>query len=101
MLKLCGEGMVGGDDRPMVGQQFPLRATGVDHRLNRERHPGFELCAVPGGADVRDAERLVQDAPNAVAAPLANDAEPLTLGIALNGRANIADTIANLRSLNT
>ncbi len=43
VLPLRRQRMVGGDDRPAVGEAADAGAAGVDHRLDGEDHPGQQL----------------------------------------------------------
>ena len=65
VLPLRGQRMVGGDDRPAVGERADAGAAGVDHRLDREDHAGLQLDArCPAGRSAAPA------APRGTARPM-------------------------------
>ena len=74
MLPLRRQRVVGGDDRPAVGEAADAGAAGVDHRLDGEDHPGLQLEAGAGAAVVQHLRLLVELPADAVAAELAHDA---------------------------
>ena len=89
MLELHRQAAVGGDDRPAIGQQNPVVLAGVDHRLDGEGQAGAQARAAFGLANVGDGQLFVQHAADAVAAPLVDDADPLSVGVVLDGPADV------------
>src|SRR5688572_24797703 len=94
MLELGGEAAVAGDGGPAVVEQFDRRLADVDHRLDGEEHSGPELRPGAGAAGVDDLGRIVEDAAEAVAAEIADDAVAIGLGVGLDGMADVAEMVA-------
>src|SRR6266567_736853 len=96
MLPLCRETVVGGDDGPPIGKATYPRLAGVDHRLDGEDHAGLKLEAGRRAAVVKNLRLLVKCAADAVAAKLAYDRIAVRLGVALYGRADVAEMSSRL-----
>src|SRR4029077_2083387 len=84
VLKVGGQGAVGGADRPAVRLHVDVGRAGVHHRLDRQRHPGLEPGQVALAAEVRDLGVLVHLAPDPVADELADDREAGRLDVLLD-----------------
>src|SRR5687768_3921624 len=91
VLELGGEAAVAGDGGPAVVEQFDRRLADIDHRLDGEEHAGPELGAGAGAAGMDDLGAVVEDAPQAVAAEIADDAVAIGLGVGLDGVADVAE----------
>src|SRR5688572_15600634 len=91
VLELGGEAAVAGDGGPAVVEQFHRRLADVDHRLDGEEHAGAELGAGAGAAGMDDLGAVVEDAAEAVAAEIADDAVAIGLGVGLDGVADVAE----------
>src|SRR5690348_18446919 len=89
--------MVGGDDRPAIGETADLRAPGVDHRLDREDHSRLQLEPGPGTAVVQDLRVLVEAVADPVPAELADDREAVSFGEALDRGAGVAQGRSEVR----
>src|SRR6266550_6624885 len=59
VLEMGGQRAVLGRDRPAVVMEVHVRASGGDHRLDRDRHPLVQGPAAAGLAEVRDLRLLV------------------------------------------
>jgi hypothetical protein len=88
--------MVGGDDRPAVGELADVALAGVNHRLDREGHALDELEPLPGLAVVQDLRLLVEAPSDAVAAELAHHAVAVRLGVLLDREADVAEGRARM-----
>jgi hypothetical protein len=74
-----------------------VRASRVDHRLDRQRHPRKQLRAAAGGAEVRDLRILVVRAADAVADEAADDGESSALDHGLDGVPDVGHVVADAR----
>src|SRR5690606_6729164 len=72
---------------------------GVDHRLDGEGQAGAQARAAFGLANVGDGQLFVQRTADAVAAPFVDDADPLRVGVVLNGPADVVEVVVVLRRL--
>src|SRR5258705_3404669 len=81
--------MVRRDDGPAVGERAYGSAAGIDHRLDREDHPGLQLEPGARTAVVDDLRLLVELPADPVATELANDREVMPLGEFLDGVADV------------
>src|SRR3954470_8297533 len=99
MLELRRERAVAGDGCPAVVEQLYVGAADVDHRLDGEDHAGLELGARAGAAGVDHFWAVVEQAADAVAAEIADDAVALTFGVALDGVGDIAEMVSGPRLL--
>src|SRR5207302_8458706 len=68
----------------------------VDHGLGRQRHPGPQLRAGPGGSEVRYLRVLVHVAADPVPDELPDDRVAGRLHVALDGGAQVAQPVAGL-----
>lgn len=66
------------------------RFANVDHRLHREEHPLLEPHASTGFAEMENIRRGMKNLAQAMTAIFTHHAVTKTLGIGLNGVANIA-----------
>ena len=78
---------------------FTSGSADVDHRLDGEEHAGLELGAGAGAAGVDDLGAVVEQAADAVAAEIADDAVAVRLGMALDGVGDVAEMVAGPRLL--
>src|SRR5262249_35780684 len=62
-------------DRPPVRFDVHIRRTLVDHRLDRESHPGLQLRSSARHTEVRELRGLVHRAPASMPAGLPDDSE--------------------------
>src|SRR5262245_50174424 len=90
--------MVGGDDRPPVGEAAYTGSSGVDHRLHSEDHPRLQLDAGPRATVVEHLWLLVKVPADAVATELADDREAVAFGKALDRRTDVAQVGARPHS---
>ena len=72
-----------------------MRTAEIDHRLDREEHPFAQHLPFAGTAEMEDAGRVVEHAPDPVAAEVAHHRAALRLRIALDGVADIAERRAH------
>src|SRR5215471_4591660 len=100
MLPLRRQRMVGGDDRPAVGERAYRRTTRVDHWLDREDHSRLQLEAGTWAAIVDDLRLFVELTADAVAAEFADDREMMALGELLDRVTNVAEMRAFLDGTN-
>ena len=94
MLELGRQRAVAGDRGPAVVEDLHVGSAKVDHRLDGEEHARLELGAGAGTAGVDDLGAVVEDAADAVAAEIADDAVAIGLGMALDGIGDVAEMIA-------
>jgi len=83
-----------GHDGPTVRQQFDAGLAGIDHRLDGQRHTLAEFEAGAAAAVVQHLWILVESAPDAMPAVLANDRTAVFLDEFLNGLTDITKTLA-------
>src|SRR3546814_10855640 len=79
-----------------VVQRLHVGATGVDHRLDREEHAGFQDHAGAGPPDMDDVGRVVEHAAKAVTAEIAYHAITVFFGVLLDGINDNAHGLARL-----
>ena len=101
MLELCGQGFVACHGSPIIRQDLRLWSTQIDHRLNRKEHAGFQYSACTGFAIVQNIGRRVEDTAQTVTAEVAHNRHAVALYIGLNCRANVAERITWLYSLDS
>src|SRR5262245_31479793 len=101
VLELSGELAVAGHRRPTVGQDFDVRFAQVDHRFDREQHPGFEHDAIARFAVVQDVRPIVKHASEAVTAEIADNPAALAFRVALDGGADMAGGVTGLHRRHT
>ena len=77
MLKMSGGEAIGSDGGPLIGENFHIGAAHVDHRLNSERHAGFQFWSAAAFAEIWHLGILVQFTTNAVADEFTNDTEAI------------------------
>ena len=65
--------LIGSDHRPTVGQGHHSRSSQIDHRLDRQHHPGLKLDPLPAVPEIRDQRVFVQFLPHPVAEEIAHD----------------------------
>src|SRR3546814_3096121 len=82
--------------RPAIVQHLHVGATGVDHRLDREEHAGFQDHAGAGPPDMDDVGRVVEHAAKAVTAEIAYHAITVFFGVLLDGINDNAHGLARL-----
>src|SRR5262252_8185258 len=92
-----GATAIGCLDRPLVRHQTCSAASGVEHRLDGKDHSGTQLDTCARLAMMQDVRILVKVAPDPMTDVLAYDAIPITFGVGLDGRANVAEALARLR----
>ena len=93
MFKMCRKTSVGRNDRPAVLENARLltRLCHRNHRLDGERHSWLQDKLRSGLAVIRNLRILVNRAPDAMADPVADDAETRVLGDLLNRIADITE----------
>src|SRR6267143_5623740 len=91
VLPLCRQAMVLGDDGPTVGELADRGLAGVDHRFDREGHPGLEARAGSGAPIVQHLRLFVEFTPDSMAAELAHHAVPVAFGMLLDCRADVTE----------
>src|SRR5450432_2815938 len=96
VFPLRRQAMVGGDDRPAVGEAANARPPGIDHWLDREDHSRLQLQSSARAAVMQHLRFLVELAVDAVVAELAHHREAVALGEALDGCADVAQVRATL-----
>src|SRR6185437_10223463 len=96
VLPLRREAVIGGDDRPPVGEAANGGATGVDHRLDRENHARLKFHAGAGLAVMQHLRLFVELAADAVPAEFAHHRKAMALGEALDRCADVAEAGARL-----
>jgi len=89
---------VGGHDGPAVGELPDLRAPEVHHRLDRDRHAGFQL-GLDLAAVVGDVRLLVQRAADPVTDKFAHDVVAVGDDKLLDRLGNVMDPVARARLL--
>src|SRR5438034_79149 len=100
VLPLRGQAVIRSDDGPTVGEAAYARATGVDHRLDREHHARLQLEPGARTAVMQHLRFLVELSPDTVPAELAHDREAVALRVALDRRSDIAQVCAGLDRAN-
>src|ERR1022692_5182132 len=96
VLPLRGKTVIRGHDGPAVGEAANAGAAGVDHRLDGENHPRLQLETGAGPAVVQDLRLFVELPPDAVTAEFPDDGKAVAFGMALYGRADVAQRRAGL-----
>ncbi|MEY4688062.1 MAG: hypothetical protein RIR76_2085 [Verrucomicrobiota bacterium] len=96
-----GERTIGRHDRPSIGQRLGPVVTGIDHRLNRQGHPGTDALTGSPSAEVRNLRGLVHFGANPVTYEFPNDAEPVSFDVALDRVGNITNSISDDSLLDT
>src|SRR4051794_28848006 len=94
MFELSRKRAVTGDGGPAVFEHLHVRAADVDHRLDGEDHARLEFGAGAGTAGVDDLGAIVEDAADAVAAEIADDAVALAFRMALDRVGDVAEMVA-------
>src|SRR6266478_5722632 len=94
VLPLRRQAMILGDDGPAVGELADRGLAGVDHRFDREGHPGLEARAGSGAPIVQHLRLFVEFTPDSMAAELAHHAVPMAFGMLLDRRADVAEKSA-------
>src|SRR5579872_568265 len=89
MLEMRRKPSVGGDHRPLVRLRANLPRTGVDHRLDREHHAGFEDGSIACATVIRHRRVFVQVRADTVAHERADDRKTFRLDIALHRVADV------------
>ena len=90
VFKMGRRRAVGRAHRPAVLEQANIRPAHVDHRLNRQRHAGFQFRTASAPAVIGNLRFFVQFAPNPVANKLAHDREMILRRLIFDLRANVA-----------
>jgi hypothetical protein len=99
MFELGRQRAVASDRGPPVIEQLHVRAADVDHRLDGEEHSRLEFGTGAGPAGVNDLRAVVKQAPEPMAAEVANDAVAMLFRMALDGVGDIAHSVSGLRLL--
>jgi len=86
--------MIGGDDRPAVGQAADAGLAGVDHRLDGEDHSGLQLEAGTGPAVMQHLRVLMELGADTVATEFAHHRETMSFGEFLDRGADVAQVPA-------
>ncbi len=84
VLPLRGETVVFGHDGPPVGHLTNLSSTCVEHRLDCERHAGYQNFAGPWFSVVKNLWLLMKPLADPVTTKLSHDRKSPTLGMALD-----------------
>src|SRR5574337_808436 len=99
MLPLCRQRMIARDHGPAIRQQARAGFARVDHRLDREGHALVQTHALLALAVVQHLRIFVVDAADAVAAVFAHHGKSMTLGVLLDGMADVAERRARTHLL--
>jgi hypothetical protein len=94
MLKMGGKGSVFGDRCPPICEDFYLRRTGIDHRLNRQNHTGFESETFSTRPIVWDLRFLMECPAYSVADELPYHAVSKAFNILLHSVPNVENAIS-------
>lgn len=68
-----GETSVFCHDGPVVIEPFYISAAGVDHRLDRKRHPGYETDPAASLPEIRNLRIFVEIMPDSVSDKISYD----------------------------
>ena len=96
MFELSGEAFVSGYGCPAIIQNFCAKVTGIDHRLNGEKHSLTKFHAFVRATIMKYAGRRVEHLAQAMAAEIPYYRKPVRFGISLDGVADIAQRRARL-----
>src|SRR3546814_3143020 len=97
VLELGGERAVAGHRGPAVGEHLDRIFAGVDHRLDREEHAGFQFGAGAGAPGVDDLGRVVEHLPDAMAAEIAHHRIAMPLGMGLRSEEHTSELQSLMR----
>src|SRR4051812_40183522 len=97
MLKVSAKTSVFRDGGPLIVEHPRSGTSDVHHRLDCQDHAFAQPRPMPACPEIRNLRIFVQLGTNPVSDKLSNYAEPGSLDVLLNCRANIANRVANLR----
>jgi hypothetical protein len=95
MFKVRRGGTVGRHDRPAISQRSCRRPTQIDHRFDREGHPGFDPIACVRPPVVGDLRLFVHRPADAVSDHLTHHTETGILDVLLDRAGDVADPVAD------
>ena len=101
MFKLGRERAIACYRRPAIVEDFDVRASNVDHWLNREKHTGFQFWPGAGASGMDHFGRIMEQTADAVPAEIAHHAVAVLLGKTLDRVRDIAEPVARARGINS